>query len=163
MSEETKDGVLDDTEDGEQTPESKEPDVKTLIAQKTHWREKAKKLEEEKKELLAKIPAEKPAEPKVETVGTDDEWKRRIEFTVTHKEFDSEDIGKLLTLSKGLGVDLEKAKDDPMFQSYYKAKQEVAASKETTPTGRSPKVQPEKPIESMTREEHRAYYEKMIQ
>ena len=155
--------VSDDAIDGtEQTVETKEqPDVKTLIAQKTHWREKAKKLEEEKQELLKN---QKPEPAPVATAPTtDDDWKRRIEFTVTHKEYDSEDIAQLMTLSKGLGVDLEKAKDNPLFTAYYAAKQETVAKQGTTPQGRSPKVQPSKPIGEMTREEHEAHFRKLIQ
>ena len=155
--------VTDDAIDGEeQTSQTEEPNVQTLQAQKTHWREKAKKLESELATVKTQIP--KPTEPApIETKQDDSDWKRKIEFTVSHKEYDSEDINKLLTLSKGLGVDLEKAKEDPMFKAYYNAKQEQLAKEGTTPvSGRSPKVAPPKPIEQMSREEHEAYFKSRI-
>lgn len=162
MSEQDKIVLDDEPVEGEQTPKTEELDVKTILAQKSHWREKAKKLEEEMNNLKAQIPKPEPEKPKETVVSTDDDWKRKIEFTVTHKEYDSEDIDKLITLSKGLGVDLDKAKEDPMFKAYYSAKQEKLSEQGTTPQGRSPKVSPEKPVEQMTREEHEAYFKKLL-
>lgn len=143
----------------ENQTEEKQPDVEQLIAQKTHWREKAKKLEAE---LKAAKPQVKPSEP-VQDSTADVEWKRRIEFTVTHKEYDADDINKLLVISKGLGVDLEKAQEDQLFKSYYENKQKENEAKKSEPTiqGRGPKVVPPKPVQEMSAEEHRAYWEKV--
>lgn len=158
--------VVDETTENEledaELPEDKK--LETILAQKKHWREKAvdpktgKTYKTLLEEQLKKVEPQKP----VKEVQPSQNYVARDEFEEgilrTSKGYGDEDVEVLKTLSKGKGISLFQAEQDPMFKLHLehkaeeekKAKAQLPASKGSDSTGA--KKAPE------TRDEHQEFW-----
>jgi len=162
----------DKTKENESDEQTDDKDLKSAIAQKEHFRVKAEKLEQEKQELLAEVEKAKQKEApnsQAETDSTEDissikDKIARIEFSQKHPEIAPGDIEQIFQLanmnSKKPDEILE---ENDMVKTYLKEKQKESKIANATPDNRRGySVEPEKPISEMTREEHKAWAEKVM-
>lgn len=166
---EEKDIVTEDEQD-ETTEGSNEVSVDTLTAQKrialeqrNQAREENKKLKEELEKLKGLVPNQQ-SKPQPQTVNNDNlaskDDLKRIEFAIAHRELDANDIKEVIDLAKGKGVELEEAYNSPVFKSYIEKKIAENKVSESIPTNnRSAMLKASKPIEEMSRDEHRKLWE----
>jgi len=137
------------SEEGENLEEKSEEQVDTdkeirqRDAQISHWREKAKKLEEENKKLQPKKPEPENVEDKVEEwEGTLDplENARLGKAISDYSEEELEEI--IMPMAKGKYTKniegILKAVKDPTVQLAIKAKREKVESEKATPSPTSP-------------------------
>ena len=147
--EETETTEVEETESND-TPtledyEALKKKLKTIEAQKDHWRKKA----ETPKELKAK-----------ETLQTNNEYLTRDEAVLLAKGYDEEDLAKLNMLANG--KKLTEVANDEMFIAWKEKKDEkVKTSKAQLGSSKSSTTKTSKPVSEMTREEHMAYWASM--
>lgn len=153
MSEEIT-GTQEPTTEGEQTPENQQaisedvmselPDevqktIKSLTAQKEHFRDKYSKADGSRQELQDKIDTftkpkeeEKPEEKK--DSASDDEWKARMEFAMKHQgDVDMSDLDKIVSISKIEGKTLDETLESDLYKGYLTAKEANASQANTVP------------------------------
>lgn len=121
--------VADETAETNELEDAELPEDKkleTALAQKKHWREKAlkeaearKKLEDEVKKLQPKEVKEVQPSPYI----TKSEYEEGI--LRTSKGYGDEDIAVLNIISKGKGVSILQAEQDPMFKLHMDSKAEA--------------------------------------
>ena len=140
-------------------PENQE--VKTLQAQKDHWREKAQKAEKE----LASL------KPKGEDVSDGDaEFKPRVEFLWENRNLNAKEYEHIaaVALRNSGKLDLEslrEAKDSEKEYISFLRKKVASSSKSpgsTSASGFSKLEKTSGEIAAMTSEEHRAYEAKVL-
>ena len=149
-------GTQEPTTEGEQTPENQsqlsedmmselpedvQKHIKSLSAQKEHFRTKFSKADEARQSFEDKINSltETPKEeaPTKETTS-DEEWKARMEFAMKHQgQVDMADLDKIVSISKIEGKTLEETIDTPLYKGYLKAKEESASQENTVPSAGS--------------------------
>jgi len=78
--------------------------------------EKVKKLESINKQLYARLQKMKEAKSKVVENKDDSFWRQKIEFLISHKDFDNEHLDYLEAVAKGKGISLEEAYKLPIVQ-----------------------------------------------
>lgn len=143
VDETTETNELEDAE----LPEDKK--LETALAQKKHWREKAVDpksgktykalLEEQLKKAEPQKPVDKEVQPS--TYVTKDEYEEGI--LRTSKGYSDEDLNVLKVISKGKGVTVLQAEQDPMFKLHLekkadeerKAKAQLGASRGSGTSG----------------------------
>lgn len=158
----------DNTKENEGLSEGE--DVKSLLAQKKHFREKAEKLEQEKQELLSQVETKEKEAPKSQptTDSSDvDSLKERlakIEFSQSHPEIDSGDIEEIFKLAGMNGQDPnEVLEKNDMVKVYLEKKATEKKINNATPdASRSGVPRPEKPTSEMSREEHMEWAKKVM-
>jgi len=141
-------------------------DVKSLQAQKEHFRTKFEDSQKELEELKAKAAkVEVPeAQPTPELPKTDDARLEKIEFTIAHPELGAEAIQEVFDLAKTKGIAPDKALESPVLAPYLEqVKQERKVANASPTTGRSPKVTPAKPLAEMTRDERIEHHAKLVE
>lgn len=152
----------------EETPENEnELDAKTLLIQKKKMREQRNSARKD----LADYKEEHPEQPKKDDDSTDETKKEptetdkrlsKIEFAQRHPSIDSKVLTEVLEVAEAKDIKPEEALELPMIKSYIKSIEDENEIADATPnSNRSPKIKPDKPIKEMTREEHKAYWEKM--
>lgn len=112
--------------------------IKSLQAQKAHYRSKYEKEKEARAGIETKIkslnevPEEKPA--KKESTS-EDEWRSKMEFAMKYQgKVDMSDLDKIVSISKLEGVSLDEAYNSDIYKGYLKAKEEAASQQGTVPT-----------------------------
>jgi|TARA_Y100000034_G_scaffold134594_1_gene203437 hypothetical protein len=156
----------DKTEENESSDEQQE-DIKSTIAQKEHFRQKSKKLEEELVELRSKL---KVVDTNKTTPKTDNQdidiiksSIKKLEFAQAHPDIEPGDIQQVLDLANLNNKTPEEALELPMIKTYLSSKKAEKQVADAIPTNsRSPKVKPEKPQGEMSRDEHKKYFEKVV-
>lgn len=124
-------------------PEEVVKTIKSLQAQKDHFRGKYDKTNTAFEELQSKVGSlTKPEEPEVpvatKETATDDEWKARMEFAMKHQgKVDMADLDKIVSISKIEGKTLDETLETPLYKGYLKAKEDSAAEQGTTPSAGS--------------------------
>ena len=167
--------VDDQTVNEDKTEEnevSDDKDLKSALAQKEHFREKTEKLEAEKAELLAQVEkakeGEKPAQVQTEKPSSEVDALNarlaRIEFSQAHPEIESGDIEQIFDLARMNNESADKVlKENDMVKTYLDKKQSEKKVVDATPEGnRSGGVPHDKPISEMSREEHKAWADKVM-
>jgi len=171
MSDEEK--VIDDQTVNEDKTEENESsneqgDIASTIAQKEHFREKSKKLEGEITKLKSKlkvVDTTKSTSPKTDDQDIDiiKSSIKKLEFAQAHPDIEAGDIQQVLDLASLNSKTPEEALELPMVKTYLDSKMAEKQVANATPTSsRSPKVKPPKPVEEMTRAEHKSYVEKIV-
>lgn len=111
--------------------------IRSLTEQKKHYREKFEKESSAKVELENKLKSftevEKPKAEKKEKFN-EDEWREKMEFAVTHRDLNQEDLDTAFRLSKAYDLKPKDILEHEMFKAYQKVKEEKASSANTTPT-----------------------------
>lgn len=163
------DSLKDDLKErfgGEGTPEKTEIEIKSLLAQKKHFRGKFEK-EKEGREKVAKeledLKNKKDPDKKI-TEG-DKEWKEKIDFiTAKGKDYSARELEFLSTIAKGKGITLEKASETDEAKLYVEAYREKVAKDETVPepAARTIKVGNKK-LSDMSKEEIEENYPQIIE
>lgn len=121
-----------------------EKKLKTLEAQKKHWRKKAE--------------SSTNVEPKAETNKTNNEYLTREEAVLLAKGYDEEDLTRLNNLANG--KKLTEVVNDEMFIAWKEKKdKKVKANKAQLGSSKGSTSKSQKPISEMTRDEHKAYWE----
>jgi len=167
-NEDTQDLELEeDKTSTEETQENEnELDPKTLLFQKkkaikqrNEAREKLVKAEEE---LVKKSDNKEETDSKKQGEPTEtDKRLSKIEFAQMHPTIDSKVLTEILEVAEAKGIKPEEALELPMIKTYIKSIEDENELADATPkSNRSPKIKPEKPIKDMTREEHKAHWEK---
>jgi len=166
MSDETKvsptpEEAIDNTIDNESDSE----DVKSLLAQKKHFRDKLEKLtidfESYKTQNPEKVAAPISSEPKPS--NNDDSRLEKIEFTLAHPDLGAEVIKEVFDLAKSKGIKTEDALKSPMAKAYIESvRAEQAVVKATPSGGRSPKIAGAKPVSEMTIDERKEHLKKLV-
>jgi hypothetical protein len=150
----------------EETQENEnELDSKTLLIQKKKMREQRDSAREELnklKEELAKSKSDDSSATKTKEEPKDiDKRLSKIEFAQQHPSIDSKVLTEVLEVAEAKGIKPEEALELPIVKTYLKSIEDEKEIADATPnSNRSPKIKPEKPIGEMTREEHKAYWEK---
>ena len=166
-----KDGAQDQNteEDKTSTEETQENenelDAKTLLIQKKKMREQRDTERAEvarlKDELALSKSDDLPATKTKETPTEVDKRLSKIEFAQKHPTIDSKVLTEVLEVAEAKGIKPEEALELPMIKTYLKSIVDEQELADATPnSNRSPKIKPDKPIREMTREEHKAYWEK---
>jgi len=166
-----KDGAQDQNteEDKTSTEETQENenelDAKTLLIQKKKMREQRDTERAEvarlKDELALSKSDDLPATKTKETPTEVDKRLSKIEFAQMHPTIDSKVLTEVLEVAEAKGIKPEEALELPMIKTYLKSIVDEQELADATPnSNRSPKIKPDKPIREMTREEHKAYWEK---
>ena len=150
----------------EETPENEnEFDTKTLMFQKKHFKEQRDKLQGEVDKLKGELEVSKsddlPATKTKETPTEVDKRLSKIEFAQMHPTIDSKVLTEVLEVAEAKGIKPEEALELPMIKTYLKSIVDEQELADATPnSNRSPKIKPDKPIGDMTRDEHKALWEK---
>jgi len=105
-------------------PESTEPEkaeiskeLQSALAQKEHWRKKA--------EQLAKVaPKSQPA--------TEDDWKNKVDFLLTNKDFNEQEFNHIQVVAKERGVSYQEAAK--MESDYIAFQREKIKKENKTPS-----------------------------
>jgi len=148
--EETETTEVEETESND-TPtledyEALKKKLKTIEAQKDHWRKKAEtpKLESKQKE----------------TLQTNNEYLTRDEAVLLAKGYDEEDLAKLNMLANG--KKLTEVANDEMFIAWKEKKDEkLKVAKAQLGSSKSLTTKTSKPVSEMTPEEHKAYWQSL--
>lgn len=156
--------ILEQTEDADTTKEnengSKELDPKTLLIQKERMREQRDKEREEKENLKKELESLKSSQKSNTEVksSVSEERLEAIEFALKHPEIDSKISTEILEVARAKGIKPEEAVELPYFKTYIEKQEEERASSGGVQTSnRSPKFTPQKPIEEMSKDEHRKW------
>ena len=153
----------DKTKENEVVEQVDDKDLKSALAQKEHFREKAEKLEKEREELLAKVEFAKQKEepkPQVETNNQDlDSLKEdlaKIKFSQKHLDIDAGDIEEIFRLaSMNNQTPDEVLEKNEMVKIYLDKKTKDKKISNAIPdNNRAGIPKQEKPVSEMTREEH---------
>jgi len=139
--------------------------LKTLLIQKKKMREQRDTERAEvarlKDELALSKSDDLPATKTKETPTEVDKRLSKIEFAQMHPTIDSKVLTEVLEVAEAKGIKPEEALELPMIKTYLKSIVDEQELADATPnSNRSPKIKPDKPIREMTREEHKAYWEK---
>jgi len=169
MSEDKSKGTEDITDDvqEEDSTDGSEVSIETLQVQKRKALEQRDKERAEKEELLKKLAevSNKP-ETKPTSQPNNDEYVTRldrIEFAQSHPELGADVVQEVLDLAKSKGIKAEDALELPMVKTYVDSVKADRAVAYATPTGgRSPRVQPKKPVNEMSREERMEHLKKLV-
>ena len=140
------------------TEDVKKPEPKTVPY------ERFKQVNDKLKALRELSSNEETPAPVRETNKTpiDDKWKQWTEFAIENRELDREQFAIAKRLFES-GVPTSKVLEDPLYVAASEKYLREKADKDASPTSsRSPKGANGKPIEEMTPEEHKAYFEKRI-
>ena len=160
-SEKTETGEGETSEKDESQSQEKEP----------NWKAKANaiyaKLKEEKarrQELeaaLAEHEKTEKAEKKTAEPKTEDEWRQKVEFLMSHKDFSEEEFNHVATVAKEFNVSLDEAAELEDDYIHYR-REKVAKEKKIPEPGSASKesknLSPED-IAKMSEEEHRKLFE----
>jgi uncharacterized membrane protein len=156
--------ILEQTGDADNTKENENADKgldpKTLLAQKEHFKEKFQKKEEEVEALKRELDSFKTfKQPNTEVKSNvSEERLEAIEFALKHPEIDSKISTEILEVARAKGIKPEEAVELPYFKTYIEKQEEERASSGGVQTSnRSPKFTPQKPIEEMSKDEHRKW------
>lgn len=158
MSDEDKKDGQGLTPDGDKTPDNEDDDelddvdlqgqtidpkvVQTLSVQKKMYRDKYKQTKEQLAAKDAEIAAlksqVKPSEtpvpaPQQPAPQSDDAWRKKTDFLLTHRDFSHEDFQVLETISKGAGLSLEEAVKSPLWEGHTLRKQKEQQDAQSTP------------------------------
>ena len=120
-----------------------EKELKTLKAQKDHWRKKATSKPKEKEEF-----------------NKSNNYLTRDEAILLAKGFDEDDLTQIKRIA-GDG-NLVEASNDPLFLSYKKDKEQRIKSEKAQLPASKGNAKGQKPQSEMTTEEHKAYFYKTI-
>lgn len=107
-----------------------EADAKTLLAQKVHYREKAKKLEDEKAALEAKVQElqaqtqspVKDKEDKTNEPADTNSWKEKVDFLLANRDYSKEEVEFLSAIAKGTGKPLKSLTEDKDIKEFLTLK-----------------------------------------
>lgn len=139
--------VLADDASPEDYREYWEKKVKTLQAQKEHWRKKA----------TQSAPIEK-----TEIKQNNNEYLTREEGVLLAKGYDDEDLARLNIIAKAEGKKITEVTNDEMFIAWKEKKDEkVKAVKAQLGSSKNSTSKTSKPVSEMTPEEHRAYWQSL--
>lgn len=140
--------------------EKSEKEIKSLLAQKEHWR---KKYEEASKTKVEAKPEPKPS------VSNEDEWKHKVEFLLENRDVTEEEFDHLaaVALRRSGSVTTDSLKDAQKQESDYisytrkklEDKKKVPGS---TSTGFVSKVKSAKEIAKMSNDEFKEYEASLI-
>lgn len=135
-------------------------EIKSLLAQKEHWRKKAIEAE-------AKNKAEKPKTP---VSSNEDEWKHKVDFLLENRDVSEEEFDHLAAVAsrRSGSVTMDSLRDaQEQEKDYISYKRKKLEDKKKVPgstsTGFVPKTKLAKEIAKMTPEEHRAYEAEQIE
>lgn len=153
--------ILEQTEDADTTKENENAnkglDPKTLLAQKEHFREKFEKEKEAREKLEQQLKNVPQSNTEVKS-SVSEERLEAIEFAVAHPEIDPKISTEILEVARAKGIKPEEAVELPYFKTYIEKQEEERASSGGVQTSnRSPKFTPQKPIEEMSKDEHRKW------
>ena len=129
--------------------EKLQKELKTLKAQKEHWRKKANLK-----------PGESKDKPKEEIKKTNDNYLTRDEAILLTKGYDEDDIQQLKRIAGDNS--LIEASNDPLFKAYKKEKQQKEKASKAQLSSSNRPLGAKKPISEMSDEEHKAYFYKML-
>lgn len=111
--------------------------IKTLMAQKKHFRDKYENESTTRVGLEKKIQELSPKdEPKAkkEDKTSDEEWRQRMEFAITNRDLNKDDLDTVFRLSKSFDLQPGDILNHDVFKAYQKVKEEKASTANTTPT-----------------------------
>ena len=108
---------------------------KEAAAQKNHWRDKAKKLEERQPQKQEPQPVAKIEEPNISPSREDPDWRPKIDFvTGKGRDLDAEEVTEVVNYAKGAGISYDDALETPMFKAYLKERQAQKRVENATPS-----------------------------
>lgn len=131
---------------------------KEAEAQKRHWREKAKKAQEQP-------PAqEQKPEPQKDSSISEDEWKKRMEFIVTKgKGLDADETDEVISYAKGKGISYQEALESSVIKAYLSDRTTKKRVEAATPqSSKSSFKSNGKTWESMSSKEKSSNFEEFI-
>lgn len=122
----------------EEIPEEIKKIVQTESARKRHWREKYQKTAEELKKVQAEVETLKRAlitskVSKEEFSSQEDEWKKKMEFIVKHRNLEPAEIDEVVAYAKGKGIGYEEALRSSFVKAALEAIREKKKSTEASP------------------------------
>lgn len=134
-------------------PKGESNELKTLKAQKKHWREKYDKLNKSKEE----------SKDKPKTSLSDDEWRTKTDFLLTHneKKYSPAEFDHISTIAKDKGVTLDEAAEKA--EEYIQYQREKVVNSNKVPNSDSAlgvSGKSDKEIGDMSDAEHEAYWKK---
>lgn len=120
--------------------------LKTIEAQKEHWRKKAE------------------IKPALKKTNETPQGLTREEAILYAKGYTDDEISLATKLSAINGVSILEATEDELFKSKVENRKREERSKKAqlSPSGSGSMIRSEKPQGEMTREEHEAYYKKVM-
>lgn len=163
-------GTAEGTEEDDST-EGSGATLETVTVQKRKALEQRDEARTEKAKLIEELEAERaktkevdaPTPAEVPTPNNEDDWKQKIEFTIANQHLGEEVIQEVLSQAKAKGITTAEALELPVVKAFVDATKSEQAVVNATPTGgRSPRVQPPKPISEMNREERKDYHAKLV-
>lgn len=152
-------------EEGTDNPELSETEksgksdseIKSLLAQKEHWRKKA--LEAEKKSQPKK-------EQKPSASGSEDEWRHKVDFLLENRDVSEEEFDHLAAVAsrRSGSVSMDSLRDaQKQEKDYISYRRKKAEEKKKVPgstaAGSTSRNKGPKEIAKMSEEEFRAYEE----
>jgi hypothetical protein len=142
------DELEEETNEDDDTPSTSDYDelqkkLKTIEAQKEHWRKKATSKPKEKEELK-----------------TNDDYLTRDEAILLTKGYDEDDIQQLKRVAGD--NNLIEASKDPMFKAYKREKEQKEKSSKAQLSSSNKPVGSKKAISEMSDEEHKAFFYKTL-
>ena len=148
----------------EKSEDKKELNPETLLAQKLAKDKKLDKLQEEFDEYKTNNPQKPKGEVKVGKDTSSLEAKiELIEFAQIHRDIAGEDIKEIIDVAKAKGITADEALELPMIKNHLEAKAKAKAVADAMPNNdRGSKGQPDKPVNEMSRGEHKKYFDDLM-
>lgn len=165
MSEDTLDTATQEPNDNLDTDVdgSDDPgDIKTALAQKKHWREKAKAAEERAKQAEDKLKTMEPSSKEGDSVPSQSEKPAGLDprdYTDLRVDgYNAEEIEKIHLMAKASSKSVREVLEDPFTQAGIEKMREETMSDEATPPSSSRPapsrvVQSKKPMAEMSKAE----------
>lgn len=150
-----------DTEADAESSEDEATLVGRLRGQRDHFRKKAERLEAQLGQPQTQTKESQPAPASTsDPAGID----RLTAIELKTEGYSKEEIAEIVKYSKGAGVSVEEATNSPFVKTAISAMREQARIAEGTPSpsGRAAAIViNEKPVEALTRDEHKANYQQI--
>ena len=149
-----------DTSEKDEGKSSKEPDYKAkadaMYAKYKEERERREELEAALKEHEKPKDTEKKESP--------DEWQKKVEFLLEHKDYSEDEFNHIATVAKEHDISLEEAAE--LEDDYIRFRREKVAKEKKIPEPNSPSKESNEisadDIAKMSEEEHKKLFEESL-
>lgn len=126
---------------------------------KSRFDEVLRKKNELEKQLGNQVPEKESNKP---SEAVDASWKKWMEFTIENRNLDREELLTAKRLYEA-GTPLNKVLEDPLYVAFSEKYSKEKAANEASPSSqRSPKGIASKPVEEMSDDEHKKFFEEVI-
>jgi hypothetical protein len=152
-----------------------ELDKETLLAQKVHYRDKAQKAEEEKEKLQKELETLREQTQSVSTeketgsaekTGTSDNlWKQRVDFLLSHPGSTQEEVEFLSTVAQGTGKSLASLAEEGTIKEFLSLQRRKVEEekKSLDPSSRTSDSTFRDELSKMSNEELKERYPEIVQ